>query len=73
MPDLEERRIGTLMITIDRMNCIGSKNCVKVAPEVFQLGDDGIITFTREAPAIERDRLIEACQVCPVEALRYSE
>lgn len=77
MADLEERRIGGLTITIDRLTCIGSRNCVKIAPEVFELGDDGIITFTQEAPElispVGRERLIEACLVCPVDALRYRE
>jgi ferredoxin len=73
MADFEERRIGGLTIAIDRLTCIGSRNCVKVAPEVFQLGDDGIVTFTNNPPDLGRERLIEACQVCPVEALRWRE
>ena len=73
MADLEERRIGSLTISIDRLTCIGSRNCVKIAPEVFQLDADGIVTFTDASPDIGRERLIEACQVCPVEALRYRD
>ncbi|HWM89678.1 MAG TPA: ferredoxin [Thermoanaerobaculia bacterium] len=73
MFDLEERRIGGLTITIDRMTCIGSRNCIKVAPEVFQLDADGIVTFTKDSPDIGRERLIESCLVCPVDALRYHE
>jgi len=73
MADLEERRIDGLTISIDRLTCIGSRNCVKIAPEVFQLDADGIVTFIDAPPDIGRDRLIEACQVCPVEALRYRD
>ena len=73
MADFEERRIGSLTITIDRLTCIGSRNCVKIAPEVFQLDADGIVTFTDDPPDLGRERLIEACQVCPVDALRYRE
>lgn len=73
MADLEERRIGGLTITIDRLTCIGSRNCVKIAPEVFQLDADGIVTFTESAPEIGRERLVEACLVCPVDALNYHE
>ena len=73
MADLEQRRIGGLTIAIDRLTCIGSRNCVKVAPEVFQLDADGIVTFTDDPPDPGRERLIEACLVCPVTALRFSE
>ena len=45
MADSLERRIGSLTITIDRLTCIGSRNCVKIAPEVFQLDADGVVTF----------------------------
>jgi ferredoxin len=71
MADFEERRIDSLTLAIDRLTCIGSRNCVKVAPEVFQLDADGIVTFTQDSPAVDRERLIEACGVCPVDALRW--
>jgi ferredoxin len=42
---------------------------VKVAPELFVLDDVGIIAF-REAPAdVEPELALEACRVCPVDAL----
>lgn len=70
MADFEERRVEGLTIAIDRLTCIGSRNCVKVAPEVFQLGEDGIVTFTDASPDVARERVVEACGVCPVDALR---
>lgn len=69
MPETQEREISGLTITIDRQTCIGSDNCTQIAPEVFVLGFDGIVEFTEEPPDIDRDRLIEACDVCPVDAL----
>jgi ferredoxin len=72
MPDTQECQIGSLTITIDRRLCIGSGNCVKLAREVFELDADAIVTFRAgagEAGAIEPDRLVEACLVCPVDAL----
>lgn len=65
----EERTISGLDIRIDRAQCIGTANCVAVAPEVFEMGDDQIVTFVEEPEDIEPDRLIEACDICPVEAL----
>lgn len=63
----EERTISGLRIRIDRTRCIASKNCIRVAPEVFELGEDMIVTFREDAQEIERERLIEACAVCPVD------
>ena len=60
-------------ITIDRLTCIGSRNCANIAPEVFQLDADGIVTFTEAPPDIGRERLIEACLGCPVDALHYRD
>lgn len=67
--DIEQQTISGLTIRIDRTRCIGTGNCVAMAPEVFELGSDQIVTFV-DAPAdIDRERLIEACAVCPVDAL----
>ncbi len=75
MADIQERRISGLTIVIERDLCIGSGNCVKLAPEVFELDATGIVTFrtlSDDAPGIERERLVEACRVCPVDALMAS-
>ncbi len=69
MNDFEEQTLRGLTIRIDRTVCIGTENCVHVAPEVFELGDDSIVTFLEDAQEIARDRLIESCAVCPVDAL----
>ena len=72
MAETQERHISGLTILIERDLCIGSGNCIKLAPEVFELDATGIVTFrTRgdDAPDIDRERLAEACRVCPVDAL----
>ncbi|MFW6059769.1 MAG: ferredoxin [Phycisphaeraceae bacterium] len=67
------RNIAGLTVRIDRETCIGSGNCVKVAPEVFELDDGSIVTFCRDVVEIDRDRLVEACDVCPVDALHVHD
>jgi ferredoxin len=67
--DFEERRVGGVTVRIDRTLCIGTANCAKVAPELFVLDDDRIITFIEPPVEIEPDRAVEACRVCPVDAL----
>lgn len=67
--DIEERVVSGLTVRIERTVCIGSKNCVNLAPEVFELEVDQVATFRDDAPHIDRDRLVEACSLCPVDAL----
>ncbi len=70
MSEYRERRFGDLVVRIDRRTCIASENCVSLAPEVFALDDDHVVDFVgEEPPEIDRERLIEACEVCPVDAL----
>ena len=69
MSDWVERKIGDLTVRIDRRTCIGSANCVKVDPELFRLDDEGVAAFGAGADRAAKDAVIEACSVCPVEAL----
>lgn len=64
-----ERTISDLTIRIDRTLCIGSGNCVNLAPEIFELDEDNLVTFREETPDIDLGRLTEACILCPVDAL----
>ena len=71
--DYAERKIGDLTVEIDRRTCIGSGNCVKVAPELFQLDDEGIAAFAAGADRTSRETLVESIVVCPVGALRAKD
>ena len=68
MSDFEERQIGTLRIRIDRTLCVGFGDCVTEAPEAFVLDDSGTAVFVKP-DATERERLLRACDVCPVDAI----
>lgn len=68
MPDIEDRAIGELRIRIDRTLCVGFGDCVDEAPEVFRLDDTGVATFAG-TEALARERLLRACEACPVDAL----
>lgn len=67
--DFAERPIAGLTVRIDRRTCIGSGSCVTIAPEVFELDSTLVVSFVPGAPEIPRERLLEACAVCPVDAL----
>jgi ferredoxin len=67
--DFLERTIGGRTVRIDRTTCIGTANCAKVAPEIFVLDDERIVTFVVPPADAPPDRVVEACDVCPVDAL----
>ena len=69
MSDFVDRKFEEVTVRIDRDLCIGSGNCIKVAPQVFEFDDEGIVAFKSEQAPIDRERLIEAYDVCPVDAL----
>ena len=69
MGDLAERKFGDLTVRIDRGLCIGSGNCLKVAPEVFEFEGENIASFKQDAKDVGREEVMEACDVCPVDAL----
>lgn len=65
----EERRVASgLTILIDPDLCVGFGDCVTASPEAFELDEDGIAVF-RAPETVPRERLLEACDACPVDAL----
>ena len=65
---LSERTVHGLRIVIDRDQCVGFADCVKEAPEGFKLDADTVAVFV--APdVVERERLLRACDACPVDAI----
>ena len=68
MSDYEDKEVGDLRIRIDRTLCVGFGDCVTAAPEAFKLDDEGIVIFVKPEET-DRQKLIEACDTCPVDAL----
>lgn len=69
MSDFRKKEIDELQIKIDRETCIGTGNCIKIAPEIFEFDDERIVSFKNELGIVAKDVLIEACSICPVSAL----
>jgi len=63
-----EREVGDLRIAIDQTLCVAFSDCITAAPEAFQLNPDGVVAFL-DPERVERERLITACNACPVDAL----
>ncbi|MEX2157105.1 MAG: ferredoxin [Gemmatimonadales bacterium] len=68
MSDFDERTVGDLRIRIDRTLCVGFGDCVTEAPEAFVLDESGTAVFV-QPEAVVRERLLKACDVCPVDAI----
>ena len=68
MSSFEERVVHGLRVRIDRTQCVGFGDCVKAAPEGFQLDEDSVAVFVRPE-TVERERLLRACDACPVDAI----
>ena len=69
MSEAPERKIGGITVRIQRSGCISTGACVKAAPEVFRLDSRQLVTFVEPPAEIDQDRLVDACQFCPVGAL----
>jgi ferredoxin len=69
MGDVVERRVGDLIVRIDRNLCVGFGDCITEAPEAFRLDGEGVAEFGDDPEAVERERIVRACAACPVDAL----
>jgi len=65
---LDERTVRGLRIVIDRDQCVGFGDCVNEAPEGFKL-DEGTVAVFVAPETVERERLLRACDACPVDAI----
>ena len=59
-----EQTIHGITVKVDRTLCIGSGNCVKIAPEEHNLS-----SILENPQKIDKQKIIEACEVCPTNAL----
>lgn len=63
-----ERTVHELRVVIDRELCVGFGDCVTAAPEAFQLDEENVVVFVAPEHVV-RERLLAACDACPVDAL----
>lgn len=57
-----------LDVRIDRVRCIGSGVCTRIAPAVFELDDDGIAVVI-DPEADGRAAVVAAAETCPTDAI----
>ena len=73
MNDTVEKKVSGFIVKIERPTCIGSKNCIKAAPNLFDLDDEQICSFMENTEGIKPEIILEACSVCPVSALYVND
>ena len=60
-----------MRIVLDETRCSSLGMCESVAPEFFEVGDDGALSVLQpEAAEVQRALLEEAVAACPTAALR---
>lgn len=63
-----------MRIVVDRAKCTALGNCEAIAPEFFEVNDEGTLDILQEEFSAERRDLIErAVAGCPMAALRIEE
>ena len=52
-------------------SCIHSGNCVEIAPSLFTMDDDGVVSALKDSAkgADEQEALLDAADACPVRAI----
>jgi ferredoxin len=57
-------------VTVDTEVCIGSGNCVRLADEVFDQDDAGLVVVLIEKPSAEQEAIVRtAAETCPTGAI----
>jgi ferredoxin len=56
-------------VRVDLEMCQSNGECVVVAPEVFELGDDDLLRYDSEPDEALRERVERAARNCPVQAI----
>jgi ferredoxin len=65
-------RVGDLDIEIDLDLCVGFGDCVIAAPGLFVLDEEDLAEFL-VPETIDRERVLSACDSCPVDAIRVTD
>jgi sulfoxide reductase heme-binding subunit YedZ len=59
-------------VNVDPSHCVRFGFCEHEAPEVFQLRNDGRLTYKAQVPQDQVEAVISAAQICPARAIKLS-
>jgi ferredoxin len=61
-------------VEVDRERCVGSGSCEMLAPDVFEVGDDGVVhVLVGGWDGPEPGEVREAVTACPTQALSIAD
>jgi ferredoxin len=59
-----------MKVLVDMNLCQSHGECVAVAPDVFELGEDDVLRWKEDVDESRRTEMEEAVEVCPMMAIR---
>ncbi|WP_375481345.1 ferredoxin [uncultured Mycobacterium sp.] len=63
-----------MKIVVDRTRCSSIGNCEAIAPDIFEIADDGALKILQpDVPEERRTEIEQACMDCPTQALSIAE
>lgn len=62
-----------MKVKVDANTCTGCELCVDTSPEVFEMKDGVAHPKSETVPSGAEDKVREAAQNCPVEAIKVEE
>jgi ferredoxin len=62
-----------MKVIVDMNLCQSHGECVLAAPDVFELGDDDVLTWKEDVDESQRAAVEEAVDVCPMMAIRIED
>ena len=59
-----------MRIVVDRSKCASIGMCESIAPDIFEIGPDGVLNILAvDVPEARRAEVEQACEDCPTQAL----
>ena len=63
-----------MKVVVDFDVCVSTGSCTRVAPEVFEIRDDGFLYVLQEEPGPDlHAKVNEAAELCPTGAISIQE
>ena len=73
-PTRDMSNVDMMRIVVDFDACAATGGCVHQAPEVFSLGDDGMLRILQESPDESlRVAVLRAEELCPTGAITVAD
>lgn len=62
-----------MKVNVDMNLCQSHGECVLIAPDVFELGDDDVLRWKADVPDERREQMEAAVDACPMAAISIEE